>query len=419
MDVSIERRECGDGVELAVAGRLDAECAGELARAVEDELRHGFHSIALDLDGVAFLSSAGIRVLFETHRNARTAGGSCLIRTASPPVRKVLDLTRLTPMLMAPQPGGTVPAVADPQAPAPQPPRTIRAGSVLLHGFERSLGSPLRPLLIGTPGMVPGLPDGGIRHAIPRHACGLGLAALADDAPVARRAGEMLAACGAVFHRPPQPFAAVDYLVGTGDLVPEADFLSGLVWHGVPSGRTGFEPADEEAGVPLDDLAAAVLAQSDAAAIALVIAAEVHGLVGVELIRPPAESSAHDHPLSPDRDVAARWLSFSREPVHVRRTALVVGVASRGCPAEPLAAFVRPLGSGDLHGHFHAAVFPHRPLRRGVVELVATVDDLAASEPLAVMHLLADPQPVLGSGRPEFFRGCCWFAPLAVPEAAA
>jgi hypothetical protein len=30
------------------------------------------------------------------------------------------------------------------------------------------------------------------------------------------------------------------------------------------------------------------------------------------------------------------------------------------------------------------------------------------------MHLLGDPQPVLGSGQSEFVRGCCWFAPLSV-----
>jgi hypothetical protein len=66
-----------------------------------------------------------------------------------------------------------------------------------------------------------------------------------------------------------------------------------------------------------------------------------------------------------------------------------------------------------VHGHAHAAVFPHRPLKRGVGDLTAAVDGLAASEPLAVMHLLADPQPVLGSGQSEFVRGWCWFAPLA------
>jgi hypothetical protein len=105
--------------------------------------------------------------------------------------------------------------------------------------------------------------------------------------------------------------------------------------------------------------------------------------------------------------------------VHARRTALIVGVATRRPPTGHLAAFVRPLGSGDLHGHFHAAVFPLRPLRRSAVDLAATIADLAGSEPLAVMHLLADPEPVLGSGRPELVRGGLWFAPLDIRAGAA
>jgi hypothetical protein len=208
----------------------------------------------------------------------------------------------------------------------------------------------------------------------------------------------------------------VDYLVGTGDLVPAAQFIRGLVWHGLPSGRAAFEPAADEPAVPLDALAAVALAQSDASTAAFVAAGEVHGLVGAELIRPLDEAAPGDALGAADREVAARWLSFSREPVHARRTALAVGVVCRGRPTGPLADCVRPLGRDDLHGHVHAVVFPLRPLRRAALDLAATVADLAASEPLAVMHLLDDPEPVLGSGRSEFVRGCCWFAPLAIRE---
>ena len=68
MDIRIDRVPREDGVELAVVGRLDAESAGELRHAVAAEVRRGGHQISLDLAGVTFLSSAGIRVLFETQR---------------------------------------------------------------------------------------------------------------------------------------------------------------------------------------------------------------------------------------------------------------------------------------------------------------------------------------------------------------
>jgi anti-anti-sigma factor len=439
MDISIERRAsntplAGSGdvaVELAVRGRIDAESGAELEHAVAEELRRGHHAIRLDCTDVSFLSSAGIRVLFNVHRAAKTAGARCLIGAASEPVARVLELTRLAPMLREPQlqdsqpqessgTGGRGPAPSGDARPAAtgNVASDVREGRILFVGLEPPGSGRLAGEVVGPPDAVllgrlietPSRP-------VPRHAFGLGLAGLADDS-LARIAGEMLAACGAVFHRAPQPFAAVDYSLGEGSLVPAVRLASGLMWEGLPRGRAGFEPADDEPAVRFDELAAALLEQSQADCLALVVVAEVHGIVGVELIRPLAEATADDHPRSRDPAVAARWLSFSREPVHARHTALVVGVVTRGHPAGPLADFVRPLGPDGgpdgPFGHAHAAIFPLRPLKRGTVDLAATVADLAASEPLAVMHLLGDPQPVLGSGQSDFVRGCCWFAPLAV-----
>jgi len=441
MDISIERRTSGAPlagsadtvIELAVSGRIDAETGEELEHAVAEELRRGHHAIRLDCAGVSFLSSAGIRILFNVHRAAKTAGGLCLIGAASEPVARVLELTRLAPLLReshggkATQPPRGSQLAGKPQAAGsiaaptlPSIPADLRVGRILFIGFES-------PGIAGLQAEICGAADdvllGRVFQAtsrpVPRHAFGLGLAALAADRPLPAVAGEMLAACGAVFYRSPQPFAAVDYSLAEGNLVPDVQLASGLIWEGLPSGRAGFVPADEEPAVQLDELATAVLEQSKADCVAMVIVAEVHGLVGVELIRPLGEATADDHPQTSDPAVAARWLSFSREPVHARHTALIVGVVTRGMPTGPLAEFVRPLGVNGPMGHAHAAIFPLRPLKRGPVDLTTTVDDLAASTPLAVMHLLGDPQPVLGSGQSELVRGCCWFAPLSVARASA
>jgi anti-anti-sigma factor len=441
MDISIERREnapdaSGEAVvELVVKGRIDAESGVELEHAVAEEIRHGHHAIRLDCTDVSFLSSAGIRVLFNVHRAAKAAGARCLVGAASEPVARVLELTRLAPILREPQltepqlqssqgtggRGPISPGNAPPTA-AANVPSDCREGRILLVGLESPGSGALAGEVVGASdaallGRLVETPS----RPVPRHAFGLGLAGLADDS-LAKIAGEMLAACGAVFHRAPQPFAAVDYSLGEGSLVSTVRLASGLIWEGLPRGRAGFEPADDEPAVRFDELAAALLARTQAECLALVVVAEVHGIVGVELIRPLAEATADDHPRSRDPAMAARWLSFSREPVHARHTALIVGVVTRGNPAGPLAEFVRPLGPDlgpDLgpngpSGHAHAAIFPLRPLKRGAVDLAATVADLAASEPVAVMHLIGDPQPVLGSGQSDFVRGCCWFAPLSV-----
>jgi len=440
MDLTISRRfaddtagslapqddSTSDHVELVVNGRLDTECAEQLEAAVAEELRLGRHSIRLDLTDVGFLSSGGIRVLFNIHRAAKAAGGSCLISTASHSVTRVLTLSRLAPLLMEPRdrvpPDGAAGTAAASKTLTHQgsprrvePPASLeRNGRIGLIGYEHPGAVPLRASLWGNIDVTAG--DGAAQApcvAISHNAFGLGLAAFAEEGAAA--AGEMVAACGAVFLRPPRPFATADSLIGTGDLVSEIRMAAGLSWEGLPRGRAGFEPVDDEPSVRLDELAGCLLARSQASAIAFVIVGEVYGLVGVELIRPLADASTQDHPRSGIAAIAAGWLSFSREPVHGKRTALVVGVAAKQ-PDEKLATFLRSLGANGPAGHAHAAVFTHRPLKRGAADLTATVRDLSTSGPLAVVHILGDPQPVLGSGQSEFVRGACWFAPLVLHE---
>lgn len=413
MDIAIDRRPRGEGVELAVDGRLDAESASELRHAVAAEIRRGLPAITLDLARVSFLSSAGIRVLFETQRDARAAGGDCLIATASEPVRKVLELTRLDRILMRPAAAPAPAAVRSAAAGG----REIEAAGVRLVDLVPPPGGPLRGRVHGSMAALAGRAAALQRLRLPPHTFALGIGGVADEHPL-RTAGEMVAAGGTVYHRGPRPFVAVDYLVGSGDLVAEADVVTGLSWEGLPGGRAGFEPAAEGAAVAIDDLAAALLADSGAEALALVIAGEVHGLVAAELIRPLAEATPSDHPLAGTRAVAAEWLCFSREPVHAGRTALAVGVVTRAAGGL-LADGVAPLGPAGVAGHLHAVVFPHRPVRRTGGELAAVLADLGASEPLAVLHLMADERPVLGRGTSGFARGVCWFAPLAFAEAGA
>lgn len=416
MDLQITRHASDDEVVLVCAGRLDAETGDELARAVAEELRRGHHVIRLDLSATGFLSSAGIRGLFDTHRAAKAAGGSCLVRAASDAVRRVLDLTRLTSILVeGVAPTGAASGVATAATPA-----DILYGPVRLIRCSRPPVGPLAARLHGsTDTALAGTAAACSTRRLPRHAFALGLGALADGAGTAARAGELAAACGAAFHRPPHPHAAVDYVVPAGDLLADVGLLTGLTWEGVPAGQAGFEPAGEEPGVRLDDLLEAVLAETTAETVAVVLAGEVKGLVAAELIRPLVEACPADSPRSGARDTAARWLSFSREPVFARHTAVVVGVVSRNAPAGPLAEFVRRMPGRSFAVHCHAVVFPFRPLRRGPVDLAATVADVTASRPLAVLHLISDPQPVLGTGVSELVRGSVWFAPLTVARAEA
>jgi hypothetical protein len=141
--------------------------------------------------------------------------------------------------------------------------------------------------------------------------------------------------------------------------------------------------------------------------------AETAALIGAALQKTPGRPAA-DQARSifafPDvRD----WLSFTAEPALTNTTSLIVGLAAsaaRGASLRLLKPLVR---SGDLHGHFHAAAFPYRPLRKGRIELAATVGPLFESEQvLGLLHLLNDWRPASGAGESRFLRGACWCAPI-------
>ena len=71
-------------------------------------------------------------------------------------------------------------------------------------------------------------------------------------------------------------------------------------------------------------------------------------------------------------------------------------------------------------GHFHAAAFRFRPLRKGIIDLGETVAKLFEPEQLlGVLHLLNDDRGVSGAGESEFVTGACWIGPLAGDGAAA
>jgi len=95
--LSIERRDDDGDVVLLVAGEIDQATAPEL----EAHLRGVGEpaSVVLDLDGVTFLDSSGLRVIVAASRELQDHQGSLRLRRAQPAVHRVLEITRLTDLL--------------------------------------------------------------------------------------------------------------------------------------------------------------------------------------------------------------------------------------------------------------------------------------------------------------------------------
>jgi hypothetical protein len=103
------------------------------------------------------------------------------------------------------------------------------------------------------------------------------------------------------------------------------------------------------------------------------------------------------------------WLSFSTERLYPRSLALVTGIGT-GAECAALTCMLRRLGTdAQPAGHFHAAAFTYRPLKKGSIELKATVTTLFETATLqGVLHLISDGREASGRQQSEFVRGAFW-----------
>ena len=72
---------------------LDASTAAETSAYLSAEIDAGHARLVIDLSGVAYLSSAGLRVILVALRSARSSGGDVRLAGAAGDIRRVLDMS--------------------------------------------------------------------------------------------------------------------------------------------------------------------------------------------------------------------------------------------------------------------------------------------------------------------------------------
>jgi anti-sigma B factor antagonist len=84
---------------LTVRGEVDLASAPKLAAAMTELMDRGHTHVAVDLGAVEFIDSSGLGVLVGSLRRLRDDGGDLVLRAASPPVTRILELTGLDGLL--------------------------------------------------------------------------------------------------------------------------------------------------------------------------------------------------------------------------------------------------------------------------------------------------------------------------------
>ena len=83
-----------DGVTvISVAGDIDALTAGQFSEFMHGQLTAEQNRLVVNLGGVGFMSSAGLRSILDILRTSRQAGGDTRLAAAGPGVFSVLEMS--------------------------------------------------------------------------------------------------------------------------------------------------------------------------------------------------------------------------------------------------------------------------------------------------------------------------------------
>jgi anti-anti-sigma factor len=86
-------------VVIAVTGRLDTATAPVFEARIVDLIAEGHRRIIVDLTGLAYISSAGLRVLLVAAKRLKPEGGRLLLAAPGELVGQVLGITGFSGML--------------------------------------------------------------------------------------------------------------------------------------------------------------------------------------------------------------------------------------------------------------------------------------------------------------------------------
>ena len=139
--------------------------------------------------------------------------------------------------------------------------------------------------------------------------------------------------------------------------------------------------------------------------------AETSGLIG---------ASVHTSPLKNKQGVTLfqfpevrEHIRYTTEPAYDKMLTLITGIAVKD-KNDLISPYTRPISTGSgTRSHFHAAVFPYRPLKKDNINLEETVHSLFESDgAVSMLHLLNDDREITGIGESEFIKGYCWLGSI-------
>ena len=95
--MQIDTRRVGNSIVVSPRGRVDHATADQFSAAFAPHVGQctsGGHAIVLDMSGVDYISSVGLRALMVAAKQVKAQGGRIAIAALTPMVREVFQISR-------------------------------------------------------------------------------------------------------------------------------------------------------------------------------------------------------------------------------------------------------------------------------------------------------------------------------------
>jgi anti-anti-sigma factor len=97
--MEVKEQSVPEATFLALSGRLDSETARDFEATLTATLDRGVRALALDLSGLEYVSSAGLRVLLLAAKRTKAEGAPFTLFGLQPQVAKVLEVSGFAKIL--------------------------------------------------------------------------------------------------------------------------------------------------------------------------------------------------------------------------------------------------------------------------------------------------------------------------------
>lgn len=94
--IGVKVEEIGAVMLLSIEGHFDAPLASAVSDRVHDIIESSFNKIIFDLSDLAYISSAGLRVLLFSAKKMKHKGGEVVLCSVGGGVKRVLDISGFT-----------------------------------------------------------------------------------------------------------------------------------------------------------------------------------------------------------------------------------------------------------------------------------------------------------------------------------